>query len=407
MSNADEVGSASGEYTFSKTASAAGLRARERLVGGAAHLGVDLLAQGLDLVGRRETLVEEELLEEDDRVALGVLLPLVLGPVELLVVREGVRVGPHDVPVDERGALALAGVRERVPERVVRREVVAAVHLDDEEARVRAHEARDRAAGRVHLDGHRDRVAVVLDDEDDGQLEGRGGVQRLPELALGRRALADRHDDDLVGRRRGRLLADRGGVGAQEEAARLGGADARQALRAGRRRRREDVQARRAPVRRHLPPGGRGVRRGADGLEEHLARRHAEAEAERPVAVVREEPVHALLHVLRDRRLERLVARPGDLEEDAVLPLELDLLVVDPPGRDHVAEGAEKVVPRQPLVLVHPGRGGFGSHLSGTLPYAEGAVGAVCAAPGGAGAGALQSECGARFSRIQPRRRSR
>jgi hypothetical protein len=37
------------------------------------------------------------------------------------------------------------------------------------------------------------------------------------------------------------------------------------------------------------------------------------------------------------------VARAGDLEEDAVLPLELDLLVVDPPRQQHDPVEIEQV----------------------------------------------------------------
>src|SRR5919198_3016065 len=43
---------------------------------------------------------------------------------------------------------------------------IAPVHFFDEETREVAHELRDRAAGRLHLDRHRDRVAVVLDQEE-------------------------------------------------------------------------------------------------------------------------------------------------------------------------------------------------------------------------------------------------
>ena len=51
-------------------------------------------------------------------------------------------------------------------------------------------ELRDVPPGGVHLDRHRDGVAVVLDQVDDRQLEVAGGVERLPELAFARRAVA-------------------------------------------------------------------------------------------------------------------------------------------------------------------------------------------------------------------------
>src|SRR5580698_6408144 len=60
------------------------------------------------------------------------------------------------------------------------------------------YEFRDVSAGSVDLDGDGDGVAVVFDNEDDGQLRIRGGVQGLPEFALRCRALADGDIDDLV-----------------------------------------------------------------------------------------------------------------------------------------------------------------------------------------------------------------
>ncbi len=56
----------------------------------------------------------------------------------------------------------------------------------------------DAAAGGVDLDGHADGVAVVFYAEDDGELLVGGGVERLPELALRRGALADAGEDDFV-----------------------------------------------------------------------------------------------------------------------------------------------------------------------------------------------------------------
>ena len=57
---------------------------------------------------------------------------------------------------------------------------------------------RDVAAGCLHFDRHRDRVAVVLDEEQHRQLLRAGGVERFPELAFARRALAERDVRDLV-----------------------------------------------------------------------------------------------------------------------------------------------------------------------------------------------------------------
>jgi hypothetical protein len=50
------------------------------------------------------------------------------------------------------------------------------------------------------------------------------------------------------------------------------------------------------------------------------------------IAVVGVEPILARPQDHARRHPHRLVARAADLEVDAVLPLELDLLVVDPRG---------------------------------------------------------------------------
>ena len=110
----------------------AGLRASDGLVRGAVHGDVHLVAQRRELLGGREVLFREEGREQLERVAGEVLLPFRLGPVELLVVREGVRIRADDVRVDEGRPLPFARVGERVAQRVVRGEEVAAVRLGDE-----------------------------------------------------------------------------------------------------------------------------------------------------------------------------------------------------------------------------------------------------------------------------------
>jgi hypothetical protein len=58
---------------------------------------------------------------------------------------------------------------DRLAHDLVARSEVAAIHFLDEESRERRHQLRDRAARGVDLDRNRDRVAVVLDEVDDGQ----------------------------------------------------------------------------------------------------------------------------------------------------------------------------------------------------------------------------------------------
>ncbi len=59
-------------------------------------------------------------------------------------------------------------------------------------------QVRDVAAGGVDFDGNGDGVAVVFDDEEDGELEVGGDADGFPELALGGGAFADGDVDDFV-----------------------------------------------------------------------------------------------------------------------------------------------------------------------------------------------------------------
>ena len=69
---------------------------------------------------------------------------------------------------------------------------IGAVDLGKVEVGEVGHQLRDVSAGRVHFDRHADGVAVVFHAEDDRQLLIRGGVERLPELALRGGAFAER-----------------------------------------------------------------------------------------------------------------------------------------------------------------------------------------------------------------------
>ena len=57
---------------------------------------------------------------------------------------------------------------------------------------------RDASARGLHFDRDRNRVAVVLDTKDNGQLGQRGGVHRLPELALTGGAVSQRNVGDFI-----------------------------------------------------------------------------------------------------------------------------------------------------------------------------------------------------------------
>ena len=309
------------------------LRRLDGGVGGLADLAIDVLGDLGQLVVGDEVLRFQKRGELRNRIALGLVGTLRRRLVEPLVVRERVRVRTDARRVHQRRSFARAAPGRRVLHRAIALEHVGAVAAKDVEAGERLDELGDAAAGRLHLDGHRDRVAVVLDHEEHGQFADARGRQRLPELALAGRAVADRDVDDLV------VLELRVAIGnvldALVEHAGFGAADGLQALRAGRARLRDDVELLVAPVRRHLPAAAVRIVLGADAAQEHLERRHAEHQAQRAVAVVRIEPVVRRLEHQAGGGHDRLVAGAADLEEDQALVLELDFLVVDAPRQQH------------------------------------------------------------------------
>ena len=274
--------------------------------------------------------------------------------------------------MDQRRSAPGAGVGDRAPHRRVARDVVAAVDLLDQQIGEAVQQPRDVAARRLLGDRHRDRVAVVLDQDDERQLLLRRRVQRLPELAFAGGALAGRDVGDLAVVQLGGALRQAGEALVAHR--RFGAADAVQALRAGRARARDDVQAAAAPVRRHLPAARGGVVLRADALQQHLVGRDAQREAEGAVAIVGEGPVLAAPQLAAGGDQDRLVPGARDLEEDLALVLELNLLVVEAPRQEHQPVGGEQLVARQV---------GLGARLAPASP----AMRSVVAPPdGGAGA---------------------
>ena len=314
---------------------AGGLLRLDGLVGRGVDFLFYLADELLQLRLARDLLLHEERREPGNRIALGLGRALVRRLVQLLVVRERVRVRADDLRVHERRPLARARVVHGRRHRLVAGEEVGAVDALDEEARERRDELRDVAAGRLHFHGNGDRVAVVLDQVDDRELERAGGVQRLPELPFARGAFADRNVGDLVGLVARLASFDRGDGLVQPS--RFRRADRVQALRARGARLGDDVQALVAPVRGHLAAARVRVVLRADGAQQHLERRHAEREAQRAVAVVRMKPVVRRLQDHARGGEDRFVPGAADLEEDQALVLELDFLVVQLPRQHHGA----------------------------------------------------------------------
>ena len=325
-----------------------------RPFGRVVDLAVDLVTNGGELLFGGEPFGLEKLGEPDDRIARRFRRTLVRRLVQLLVVRQRMRVRADDLGVHERRTLAARARRRSRPTSRDSSPGSRCRRCSAPESGEGRDELRDVAAGGLHFDRHRDRVAVVLDDVDDGQVAEAGGVERLPELAFARRAVADRDVGDLVAVEP-RLAPFDGGDPLVEERG-LRAADGLEALRAGRARLRHDVQLLVSPVRRHLPAARRGVVLRADRRQQHLVGRHADRQAERAIAIVGIEPVVCRLELHAGGDEDRLVAGAADLEEDQALVLELDFLVVDPPGEDHRPIGSEEILAGEPVGVEWAGR---------------------------------------------------
>src|SRR5436190_3609836 len=108
------------------------------------------------------------------------------------------RIWPNDHRVHERRALSLARVFDGLSHHIMAGDQVATVDLLHEQIGESAHELRDRSAGGVHFDRNRDRVAVVLDEINDGELQVARRVEALPKLPFARLPFAGRAQHDLV-----------------------------------------------------------------------------------------------------------------------------------------------------------------------------------------------------------------
>ena len=318
-----------------------GLRLLERVVGRGQHLGVHRLVHGLDVRLRGVPLLHEPRGKRHDGIAGRFGFTLVRRLVDDLVVRQRVRVGTNHVRVHERRPLPVPRVSDCLLHDFERRQKIAAIHFLNEQPRERRDELRNRPARGVHFHRHRNGVAVVLDDVHHRQLQVGRRVQRFPKLALRRRAIARGHEHHFVA---GEALGDSHQLGAQRA---LSGTHALQELRSRRRSSRDDIQRLVPPVRRHLASTRVRVRRRAHRAVKHLGRRHAQLQAERAVAVIRVEPVVARLEHMPRRGQHGLMPGARDLEEDLVLPLELDLLVVHAARQEHRPERGEQLVARQ------------------------------------------------------------
>ena len=173
-------------------------RGTEGALGGLANFFVHLLLEALEGLGVEDAFAQQVHLEIVNGIAEGFGLALGFRAIEADVVGVRVRVGADDVAVDQRGTFAGAAVGDGGLEGGKAGERVGAVDFGEMEVGEVSEQRRDVAAGGVDLDRNGDGVAVVFDDEEDGELEIGGDADGFPELAFAGGAIAEGDVDDFV-----------------------------------------------------------------------------------------------------------------------------------------------------------------------------------------------------------------
>src|ERR1035438_2304255 len=118
--------------------------------------------------------------------------------VQALIVGQGVRIGTNDVRMDERRTIAGAAMLGGAPESGIGDDRIGAVYFFEMEVGESGDQARDVAAGGLHFNRDGDGVLVILDAEDHRQTAVGSGIERLPEFAFARGAIAERDVGDFV-----------------------------------------------------------------------------------------------------------------------------------------------------------------------------------------------------------------
>ena len=109
----------------------------------------------------------------------------------------------------------------------------------------------------------------------------------------------------------------------------FGATDRLKELGSGRRRLGHDVKAFVSPVRRHLATAGGRIVGSPNALQQHLKRRHAQHQAQSPIAIIRIKPVICRLKDQSGGHEQSFMAGTRDLEKNLLLPLQEDLAIVN------------------------------------------------------------------------------
>ncbi len=297
-------------------------------------------ASSLDrlLVGLGEQAVLHQVgPEEADGVAPPPLGDLVGAAVLPVVVVGGVGVVAIGAGIQEGGPPACPGPLHRLCDLGVHGENVVAVDGGGGQAvgpgpvgQIAAHLVTGR---------YRDRVPVVLDEEDDRQAVEPGEVEGLVEVALRGGALTPGDQHHAGPARASQLVGDAGGVGV---------------LGAGDRRAAEHPAAGQRPVVGHLPAPAAGITLLGEEAEEDLLGRQAQGEHQGEVAVVGEHPVDLAVEGERRAQLDGLLPGGGDDEGHPALTVESPTAVVELAGEHHQPMDLEQrsvAQPERPVVF--------------------------------------------------------
>ena len=102
----------------------------------------------------------------------------------------------------------------------------------------------------------------------------------------------------------------------------------------------------------HLPPAGAGVVGRAHRAQQHFIGSRTQAEQQRPVAIIRKEPVVAGLERKGRGHAHGFMTGARDLEENFLLALEQDLAVVHTARGKHDAISINELLAGEALVIL-------------------------------------------------------
>ena len=144
-------------------------RRLQRAVNRDLQIVVHLLFQTVDALLVQNAFADEEHLHARDGIALGIALALDIRPVESLIVRKRVRVGPDHMGMDKSRTMPGAAMRHRAHEGGIAGHRVRSIYFFKVEVGEAADQAGNVSARGLHLDRHRDGISVVFDHENHGE----------------------------------------------------------------------------------------------------------------------------------------------------------------------------------------------------------------------------------------------